>query len=135
MNKKKLLQIISCLLMAAMVLCGNTSYLVFADDEDTNKLEKVEVYIPNEVADIELVPGTTTHVSIPVRAKNTASVSNVTPIVDFVGSKAPKAKIKNAKLVNPLSPNEQKQIIFNDTKYVEFDVVTKSTAEIGQICR
>lgn len=135
MNKKKLLQIISCLLMAAMVLCGNTSYLVFADGDGTNKLEEVEVYIPNEVADIELVPGTTTHVSIPVRLRNvgpSGTVRNVTPIVNFVENKEPKAKIKNAKLVNPLSLEEQKLLVYNDTKYVEFDVVTKSTAEIGQ---
>lgn len=131
---KKIAQIISCLLIAIMIVCGS-SPVVFASGVDGDNVHHVKAYMPEGEPKIELIPGTTTHVSIPVKVKfdfsvGNTSISSVIPTVNI--SNEEKMTIKDVTLVRSVNPLNQNVLSSNDPTYVEFDVATNATAKIGQ---
>ena len=128
MKKTKLVGMISCLLIAMLILAGSTSVLASEYDDSVN------IIVTETVGDIELIPGTTTHVKIPVRCEE-YTITNVTAnvtILDSQNSKASGMSVKNITLSRPGTLDAQNMITFYDSTYVEFDIVVKETATIGQ---
>lgn len=131
MKKTKLIRVISCLLIAMLIFTGNTSVLAGEVSGDT-----VTIVMSETLGDIELTPGTTTHVKLPVKVATSdrmlTNVSANVAVTDGKGGNVASIKAKNIKLTRPNALDSQNYITFYDSTYVEFDLVTKETAKIGQ---
>lgn len=112
-----------------LIFTGNTK----VSGAETN-VDLVSIIVTETVKDTELVPGTTTHVKIPVRCEDYTIkdvVANVT-IVDSQGGKASGMNVRNITLTRPGTLDAQDMITFYDSTYVEFDIDVKELAVIGQ---
>lgn len=130
MKKTKLIRVISCLLITMLIFTGNAKVSASTITGDT-----VTIVMSETIGDIELSPGTRTHVKIPVKvASSEYMLTNVSANVVVTGQegKTSSIKAKNIKLTRPNALDTQNYITFYDSTYVEFDLDTKETAEIGQ---
>lgn len=128
MKKKSLLRVISCLLIAVLIFYGDSGMIAKAADI-------VDLVVSETMEDIELVPGTTTHVKVPVRtASSDYSLTNLTAKVSVLGGDSSSSffKVKNISFNRPNVVDSQNVITFYSTTYIEFDIITKETATFGQ---
>lgn len=131
MKRTKLIRVISCLLIAMLMISGNSAVKA----EETSQNKEVTVILNGTMDDVELVPGTTTHVQVPVKtASLEQSLYNViTKVTVSDGDKGSSAfKIKNVTMIRPNVLGNQNVITFYESTLIEFDVVTKETAKMGQ---
>lgn len=128
MKKKSLLRVISCLLIAVLIFYGNSG--VTAKAADT-----VGLVVSETMEEIELVPGTTTHIKVPVKSASSENfLTNVTASVSVSGEGSSSSffKVKNISFNRPDAVDSPNVITYFSTTYIEFDIITKETATIGQ---
>ena len=138
MKKKNLLRVISCMLIMILLMPSASSVLA-SEMGDSAKKITMKVY-EDEIDEIELKPGETTHVKIPIQCdgdKQIRAIPSVTLVDGSSNSNDTGIKVKGVKLTRPNSKDEvirifpKAQCMTSGPTYVEFDVVTKETVKIG----
>lgn len=122
---------LGCMLLA-MCICITT--VQAAEGESAGE---IRIVFNEPMNDVELVPGTTQHMKIGVRLDGPPYNSYSNVIANVVaktasGGEANLIQIKNVKLVRPKSLDLQNYLTFAEPTMVEFDVITKEMAKIGQ---
>ena len=133
MKGKLFIRVLAC--MAAVALLFADGQYVHAEG-NTNS-NQVEVEITEEMDDVEILPGKTVHVKVPVRCV-TEQLTNAKAIVkmgteDDTGSNKSVFRVKNVKLSRPNSTDFDDVIPFvGEPTIVEFDIVALETVKEGQ---
>ena len=93
----------------------------------------IQVQLRNEMEDVVLVPGETAHIKVPVITKDIymGNPDVSIKVTNSAGEKISGVKIKDIFLIEK-DGTKTKNISCIDTTYIEFDVTTKDTMQIGR---